>query len=826
MLAVCALFCCIFAVNIGLASAVAETVETTGFTTDTWQENQITLKNFGTNKEILLESKSPLEGAYKISMVFSTNGHDNAGWDSQFVLGGKSEGAAGFSDTNAIVLLRCVSQITSDRADVEFLRYQKGVGGAANTVAENKLFDINELGYMTELQIIEFEVVGEDRTVELGEAERGTRVEFEAKKGDILVSYDNIYTSYNLYEPPIRHVIRFQDDSNADFSVTNGYFGFAPYFVGSGSAAYDFNVTSLTMINGDGTVIAENFDGSAQNVNVLGSENYYEYTVQSEDSARGGIVDSYDMRDCHETKMISKQRISAEGLGEEEIVFEASFSMTRKTLENGVAAGWGFMFAMPERDADITTPGVYYLCTDYASVVLAKVNESGQLVAVDASQNVSAVNTYFPGVKIDYTIKAYKDGRLEITVDPISDNPSSMSFTGIDAEGYFGFISDRRNLPQIDAATEARYTRIENLNMFYNAEHIHAYGEWRPVTEGYGVERECECGDIQTIEVTGGATLTLEDEIKVNYKAMLINPADAEVEVDAKVSVYSDANAQNAEAVFDMVYDGQKYYAAQNVRSYAVKEIGNSHWLEIQVTIDGTEVKLPRTEYSPKIYAMNKLSEEGEFDSAKDLALTLLDYSSAAQIYFGYNTSSLANDFVTEQTRTEAQNYRNAAYGLYKQYIPQDLGEEFPYSLGMSLNLDGKVSINGYLTSGEVESAEMAVFANESDVTDKQRAIEIVNMEYNGGRYKGTTEIAKFAAKELGDNVYVVFYVNDGQTVITSPAICYGAEIYAYNMLNKSEASAETKTLCETMLNFASAAQIEFNYNVDDLANAGLMKNQ
>ena len=78
----------------------------------------------------------------------------------------------------------------------------------------------------------------------------------------------------------------------------------------------------------------------------------------------------------------------------------------------------------------------------------------------------------------------------------------------------------------------------------------------------------------------------------------------------------------------------------------------------------------------------------------------------------------------------------------------------------------------------------------------------------------------KFSAKELGDSVWFVVYVTteDGET--HSSAISYGASVYAYNKLHSATASEAVKALCQAMLDYASSAQIYFNYNVENLANA------
>lgn len=58
-----------------------------------------------------------------------------------------------------------------------------------------------------------------------------------------------------------------------------------------------------------------------------------------------------------------------------------------------------------------------------------------------------------------------------------------------------------------------------------------------------------------------------------------------------------------------------------------------------------------------------------------------------------------------------------------------------------------------------------------------------------------------------------------------SPVLRYGVKDYAYRMLGK-EPTAEEKTLYESLLNYAAAAQIAFGYNTEDLANAGLRRTE
>lgn len=357
----------------------------------------------------------------------------------------------------------------------------------------------------------------------------------------------------------------------------------------------------------------------------------------------------------------------------------------------------------------------------------------------------------------------------------------------------------------------------------------HAWGEWGLSGER-SIRKTCgNCGTSQEIEVAGGATLTLEDEIKVNYKAWLRDPVTREVlfaedfglDVSASVYLFAAEDSSEAESVLGMSFDGG-YYTAQNARTYAAKEIGDSHWLEIEVTVGEISVRFARREYSPEIYAMNQLSAGGAFSEMKNLALSLLDYAAAAQLHFGYKTDALANTDVTEKMRSEAEAYRKTVYTQYKPFTPQEL-PPFDYPVGMSLNLDGKVTINGYLTAEEGASVQMAVFDSEEDAADLSRAKEIVQMTFENGRYRGTTRTTQFAAKQFGDDVYIVFYVN-GEAA--TPAIRYGVENYAYRMLSKSGTAESMNVLCKAILEYAAAAQLYFEYHTDDLANAGLVSQE
>ena len=75
-------------------------------------------------------------------------------------------------------------------------------------------------------------------------------------------------------------------------------------------------------------------------------------------------------------------------------------------------------------------------------------------------------------------------------------------------------------------------------------------------------------------------------------------------------------------------------------------------------------------------------------------------------------------------------------------------------------------------------------------------------------------------AKEIGDIIEVAIYDGTGNRV--SVKRVDGLKEYAIRMLSNSDSSTNLKTALVDMLNYGTAAQIEFNYKVNTLANNGI----
>lgn len=338
---------------------------------------------------------------------------------------------------------------------------------------------------------------------------------------------------------------------------------------------------------------------------------------------------------------------------------------------------------------------------------------------------------------------------------------------------------------------------------------------------GYSVVDNVAMREAIAYAVSGEATLSLEDRVYINYylDITVCEGLSADGAVCAAVFWSAAENGEEIERLEMKLSEGR--YKATG-RGFAAKELGNTVFVQMVAEIDGAEYKTDVIEYGPKIYAQNKLADETSPSELKSLCLALLDYGAAAQAYFDYNVSAPANADVSEETRAAVNEWRGESWRTGKTYEREPFGG-FSYAASLSLNLDEKVSLNGYVTAPNAEKAEMAVFAAKPDeaAIKERTGAEIVVMTETEGVFKGTSEKA-FAAKELGDEVYIVFYVTTAEgKEETSAAVCYGPQIYAYNKLLSSD-NAELKALCAAMVDYGAAAQKYFGYKTEDPANAAV----
>ena len=357
-----------------------------------------------------------------------------------------------------------------------------------------------------------------------------------------------------------------------------------------------------------------------------------------------------------------------------------------------------------------------------------------------------------------------------------------------------------------DAAWNPQTAISDNLVVYALLNHD-CMGLWT-VADGV-FQRICElCGETQRVTVTTGASLTLEDEISLNYRMSLTKNSEFDADVTAQILIYENLTDMEP-TVVDMseVWVGQ-YKAVASV--YAAKDAVKTHFVQFKIVVDGTEFLDAKKEYSPAIWATNMLEKDTSSVATKHLALAFLDYISAAQTYF-QTGDILANAQIDEAVRAVIDDYRETLV-VDTSGEPQTYGN-FPYSIGLSLNLESKVSINGYVnTSGEGKKVTMSIYENLDDAQSGVNALDNVELLFENGEtavYKGKTSL-QFVAKDFNKVLYIAFKVIETDGQIHTGIISYGINIYANSMLAKDNTTEDMRRLCNELLEYFVAASNYF----------------
>lgn len=144
-----------------------------------------------------------------------------------------------------------------------------------------------------------------------------------------------------------------------------------------------------------------------------------------------------------------------------------------------------------------------------------------------------------------------------------------------------------------------------------------------------------------------GATLSLKDNIYINYYVDVENadPANVKVLFWTAVPESGEYTVENADSVAENYYKINNGYYVYQYTALTAKQIADSIYARAYVDNNGTPVYSEVKQYSIMQYCYNQLVNEGATDDLKTLCNNLLEYGSSAQLYSEYNTENLANSF-------------------------------------------------------------------------------------------------------------------------------------------------------------------------------------
>lgn len=290
-----------------------------------------------------------------------------------------------------------------------------------------------------------------------------------------------------------------------------------------------------------------------------------------------------------------------------------------------------------------------------------------------------------------------------------------------------------------------------------------------------------------------GRSITLKDNIDVNYYMEMSDSVfehDAYLEFKIRGQTYK-LNASDADEVNE---SGKTLYKF----SCPVNAAQMSDTIETRIVIDNNTKE--EFSYSVKEYASELLSKSSEYPTETvKLVKALLNYGTAAQTFFKYNTGKPANAILSDTDKAVAA----ADFDAYKAVIKAD-------------SANGAIDGLTYYGSSLICKSEMTVrhyfiLDNGSDInnykfsyidTEGYEVSLIPKKVSDGGVY--CVDISGIMACSLNKNyVCRVTGMDNSQTI----ELDYGPLSYAYSVANSKDSSKELMNLMNALYMYSEMAR-------------------
>ena len=285
-------------------------------------------------------------------------------------------------------------------------------------------------------------------------------------------------------------------------------------------------------------------------------------------------------------------------------------------------------------------------------------------------------------------------------------------------------------------------------------------------------------------------SMSFKDEVKLN---VYFDATDLDSVVDmglivfsSKVGSYTVYNAEDLISGYQYSSSAKLYCVSTN--GIPAKNMGDTIWFAVYAQLsNGTYTYSKLVDYSPRTYAYTML---GSGDAKLDaLLVAMLNYGTAAQTYFGYNTGSLLNNQLTSDQMALVSAYSStmmpdiAAPSASKQgSFVSNGGFEDKYP---SVTFGGAFAINYYCVPSYVPASSVTMYYwreadyNAASVLTAENATGSLKMS-GGGTYRGS--VTGISAKDISDGVYVAFVYSDGTTTYSSGVLPYSIGMYCKTM--------------------------------------------
>ena len=281
-----------------------------------------------------------------------------------------------------------------------------------------------------------------------------------------------------------------------------------------------------------------------------------------------------------------------------------------------------------------------------------------------------------------------------------------------------------------------------------------------------------------------GRSITLKDNIDVNY---YMEMSDSVFEHDAylEFKIGGQTYKLNASDAAEVNENGKTLYKF----SCPVNAAQMSDTIETRIVIDNkTEEEYS---YSVKEYATELLSKSNEYpEETIKLVKALLNYGTAAQTFFKYNTGKPANAGLSDTDKAVA----NADFAAYKAVIKTDSANSQSNGLtyyGSSLICKSKMTVRHYFMLNEGCDINNYKF---SYVNADGNEVSLIPKKASDGVY--CVDINGIMARNLNSN-YACKVTEKNKACILE--LDYGPFSYSQKVINSGNSSAELKNLVNAL---------------------------
>ena len=190
-----------------------------------------------------------------------------------------------------------------------------------------------------------------------------------------------------------------------------------------------------------------------------------------------------------------------------------------------------------------------------------------------------------------------------------------------------------------------------------------------------------------------------------------------------------------ADAYYAIVYDG-----------LAAKEMGDTFYVTIY-NADGVAISEPKTD-SVRDYVARAFGSQP--DTGKTMMVDMLGYGAAAQLQFGYNTTDLANNCLTEAQKAYATQGK-PAMANYQYKGPHYLGTRFV----LESRIQVQVAFDGL-------QRDMYAVYNYTDSNGKTKSVRVEGKDFITAGDKKGIELSQLVYADARGQVTVMVYNADG----------------------------------------------------------------